>query len=65
MRKHPTYKKLFSDNDVEKKLEVLKEIDREVWDDEASHIASLNFEYLRELRLSVALLVDYYSEEEE
>mgnify|MGYP001494519744 FL=1 len=44
----------------EKKLEILREIHTDVWDEETGHR-----EYLKELRMSVALLIDYYAHDEE
>tara|TARA_B100001094_G_C18170394_1_gene794734 strand:+ start:2163 stop:2312 length:150 start_codon:yes stop_codon:yes gene_type:complete len=44
----------------QKKLEILSEIHTDVWDEETGHP-----EYRRELRLSVALLIDYYTHDEE
>ena len=41
-------------NSKEKKLEILREIHTDVWDEETGHL-----EYRRELRMSVALLIDY------
>ena len=39
----------------EKKLEILRQIKTDVWDEERGHL-----DYRRELRMSVALLIDYY-----
>tara|TARA_R100001163_G_scaffold9104_1_gene8770 strand:+ start:790 stop:1134 length:345 start_codon:yes stop_codon:yes gene_type:complete len=42
----------------EKKLEILREIHTDVWDEETGHP-----EFLKELRMGVALLIEYYGGE--